>query len=43
MWPGKEMTPEELNMEDETGVNPLDFIADIAKKKPEAYKKVLKK
>jgi hypothetical protein len=43
MWPGKEMTPEELNMEDETGINPLDFIAEIAEKQPEAYKKATKR
>lgn len=43
MWPGTEMTPEELDMVDETGVNPLDFIADIVSKKPDAYKKAWEK
>jgi len=43
MWPGTEMTPEELDMVDETGVNPLDFIAEIASKDQEAIKKVFKK
>jgi hypothetical protein len=42
MWPGKEMTPEELDMVDETGVNALDFIADIAAKEPERFKKAVK-
>lgn len=27
MWPSTEMTPEELDMEDESGTNPLDFLA----------------
>jgi len=42
MWPGKEMTPEELDMEDETGINALDFIAENARENLDAYKKALK-
>jgi len=42
MWPGKEMTPEELDMIDETGTNALDFIADIASQDPEVLKKIYK-
>lgn len=42
MWPGKEMTPEELDMTDEEGVNPLDFIANAAKKFPDAFDNVVK-
>lgn len=42
MWPGKEMTPEELDMVDETGTNALDFIADIASQDPEVLKKIYK-
>jgi hypothetical protein len=43
MWPGKEMTPEELDMVDETGTNPLDFLADIATRESEVFKKAIKK
>lgn len=43
MWPGKEMTPEELDMTDEAGTNPLDFIAQAAEKNPESFKKAMKK
>ena len=42
MWPGKEMTPEELDMKDENGINPLDFINGIAAKDPVSYKKLFK-
>jgi hypothetical protein len=43
MWPGKEITPEELDMADENGVNALDFIADLASKNPDALAKAVKR
>jgi hypothetical protein len=43
MWPGTEMTPEELDMTDETGMNALDFIAAAADQNPDAFKKALRK
>ncbi|RXK86193.1 DUF3800 domain-containing protein [Filimonas effusa] len=43
MWPGKEMRPEELGMEDTRGINPLDYLAAQALANPEAYAKVERK
>ncbi len=39
MWPSAAITPEQLNMLDTTGQNPLDFIAKIALQKPEAFER----
>jgi hypothetical protein len=39
MWPTTAVTPEALNMVDTTGQNPLDFIADVAMRKPEQFAK----
>jgi hypothetical protein len=39
MWPTTHVTPEELDMTDPTGTNPLDFLAEAASKEPEKYRK----
>lgn len=39
LWPGKEMSAEELDMTDPTGIDPLDFIAKAAMENPEKFKK----
>jgi hypothetical protein len=43
MWPSNLITAEELNMTNETGINPLDFMADAAMMNKEAYDKTKKK
>jgi hypothetical protein len=43
MWPTTAVTPESLDMTDESGTNPLDFIADVAMQQWEEYKKTEKK
>lgn len=43
MWPSKEMTPEELDMTDSTGIDPLDFMAQAAMRNPEKFEKAYKK
>ncbi|WP_442588472.1 DUF3800 domain-containing protein [Pedobacter sp. AW31-3R] len=42
MWPTTDVTPEALDMTDGSGINPLDFIAEAATKKPSEYKKSFK-
>jgi len=39
IWPGLEITPEQLDMTDTQGINPLDFFADFAMKNPTLYHK----
>lgn len=43
MWPSTEVTPEELNMTDGSGTNPLDFISNVALIKPDEYNKAFNK
>lgn len=42
MWPGTEVTPEQLDMTDPSGIDPLDFIAEAAQKNPEKFNKAHK-
>lgn len=42
MWPTTDVTPEALDMTDGSGINPLDFIAEAAAKKPDEYHKSFK-
>lgn len=42
MWPTTAVDPVELGMEDTSGVNPLDYLADQATLDPEAYAKVVR-
>jgi hypothetical protein len=42
MWPSKDMTPEQLNMVDPDGIDPLDFLAEMAMKNPGKYNKAWK-
>jgi hypothetical protein len=39
MWPTTAVTPEELDMLDTSGQNPLDFLADVAIQKSEQFEK----
>lgn len=43
MWPGLEITPEELDMTDTEGTNPLDFFADHVARNPSAFDKARSK
>lgn len=42
MWPGNEMTPEELEMTNPSGIDPLDFLASAAYKDPIKYHRAWK-
>jgi len=43
LWPGTEMSAQELDMTDDRGIDPLNFIAKAAKENPEKYKKSYRK